>query len=423
MTSATSASSGTPHEPIRPTTIPDQGRSQRSRYGLVLAGILIVLACVAAGGWYLYRASALRAIPSQIMAAERLLNAGKFVDARNKVQQVLWWQPRQSEALSIQGRCLLGEDSVDLATQVLSSIPEDSPGYEKGGQALATAYLKRGELELAEIAMRRYLDRIPTEDTVRDELRWLYFNQFRTRELLGLLEEKLQLTEPGPTSLPTLADLLDSEYRQQVPFEGKQYLAGIEQRKPGQGLVNLALGYADWRMGEESAARSHFQTALAAHPDHPQVRFTICTFLIEQGQFAEATSVLTRIPVPDHDDRYWALQSQLAEQAKDASLALKHLDRAIQLHGMDQVYAFRRVTLLRELGRDQGAPEAAKLAHELLKADRELADVVEVRAHYRPTKAVAARIAALCEQLGKTVQAKYWRLISETLPANRKTKR
>ena len=424
MSSATSVSSEIPQEPSRPTGVPTDARSQRFRYGLIAAGSLVLLAGIFTGCWYLYRTYALRAIPLQIIAAERLLSAGKFVEARNQLKPVFWWRPQHLEALSIQGRCLLGEDHVDAATSILLSIPEDSPVYKKGAQALVMAYLQRGDLDRAETAMRRFLDRYPAEDTIRDELRWLYYNQFRTRDVVALLEEKLQLAEAGPTTLPTLADLLDCEYRPLVPFEGVKYLELTNETRPRQGMVNLALGYAHWQMGQEQRARGPFYWSLAVLPDHPHVRCVVSTFLIEQGQFENAKAVLTRLPVPESDDRYWALQSQLAEHAKDFSLALKHLDRAIELRGKDQRYAARRVNLLRELGRDQTeVAQAVKLAHELLKADRELADLVAAGAHHQATRAVAERIATLCEQMGKKVQAKYWRLIRESLPANRKPAR
>ncbi|MDB5334731.1 MAG: Tetratricopeptide repeat protein [Planctomycetaceae bacterium] len=424
MTSATSASSEIPQEPSRLTSVPTDSRSQRFRYRLIAAVSLVLLAGVVAGGWYLYRASALRAIPSQIMAAERLLGAGKFVEARKKLKPVFWWRPRQMEARSIQGRCLLGEDNVDDAAPILLSIPEDSPVHKKGAQALIMAYLQRGEVDHAETAMRRFLDRYPVEDTIRYELRWLYYNQFRTRDVVALLEEKLQLAEAGTTTLPTLADLLDCEYRQLVPFEGVKYLEVINTTLPRQGLINLALGYAHWQMGDALRARGPFHLALAVLPDHPHVRCVVSAFLIEQGQFENAKAVLTRLPIPETDDRYWALQSQLAEHAKDVSLALKYLDRAIELRGQDLRCAARRVNLLRELGRDKTeVAQAVKLAHELLKADRELADLVAAGAHHQATRADAERIATLCEQLGKRVQAKYWRLIRESLPANREPAR
>jgi tetratricopeptide (TPR) repeat protein len=383
---------------------------------------LVVLAGIGAGGWGLYRAACQRAIPSQIMAAERLLNAGKFAAASEKAANVLWWDPQQPEALSVSGRCLLGEGQADQASTVLAKVPVDSAAFEKSGHSLATAYLKSGELEQAELTLRRYLDRFPADEAARDELRWLYFNQFRTRDLINLLEEKLKLATGALGQLTTLADLLDSEFRQQVPFEGAGYLSQIDELKPGQGMVNLALGYAQWRMGNVPAARQRLQTALATHPDHPQVRFVVTAFLIEQGQLADAQAILTRPPIPETDDRYWSLRSQLAEQEKNATAALEYLDRAVQLHGNDQRYAGRRVTLLRELGRDQEVAPAAKVAHELLQADRELADLVEARAHYQPTRPLAVRIATLCQQLGKSLQARYWQALAPQLPEGKATR-
>ncbi len=59
--------------------------------------------------------------------------------------------------------------------------------------------------------------------------------------------------------------------------------------------------------------------------------------------------------------------------------------------------------------------QASRIAHELLKVDRELADIVESLAHHQPSRGVARRLAELCDKAGKPLQAASWRLIAGQL--------
>lgn len=392
---------------------PPPGHARQRRSWRWLIG-LVLLAVVVAGGWFAYRASVLQSAPKLILAADRLLGAGKFDAARSQVSAILSFAPDQPDALSVIGRCLFEEGKPDEAIPILARVPSDSAAFEKAGFPLASAYLQTADLERGEAELRRYLKRYPAADAAREELRWLCFNQFRPRETVALLEERLAL---NPGSHQVLADLLDSEYRQQVPFEGVQYLEQIEQKKPGQGSVGLALGYAYWRTGRVEQARPMLRTALTARPNDSHTRFVVAAFLIEQGQLAEAEEILSHSPIPDDDDRYWSLRSQISEQKNDAAASLAHLDQAIRRHGTAHRYATRRASLLRKLARGRPEIEAASsAAYELLKVDRELADIVESLAHHHPTRSSAQRLAVLCGKVGKARQAAGWRMLAEQLP-------
>lgn len=388
--------------------------TQRPRSGRLVkwsCALAITIACLL-GGWKLYSDSLLRSLPSSIAAAELSLRAGKTAVAKDQIESVLLYAPQNPEARSILGRCLLDQKRPAEAIQEFGMIPADSSAFEKAGFALATAYLQIGDLELAETTLRKYLDRFPESDSAREELRWLYFNQFRTRDVILLLEQKLSLVPGDPK---TLADLLDSEYRPQVPFEGAAYLEQIERQHPGQGPVCLALGFAHWRMGHVEPARGLFEKALAARPDDPASRFIFASFLIEQGQLKEAERILDRPPVPETDDRYWAVRSQISEQRNDSEAALSQLDQAIKRQGLDHQSATRRANLLRRLGRGAEAEIASRKAYELLKIDRQFADIVESHVQHHPARNDALKIASLYAQVGKELEAKQWQMLGERL--------
>lgn len=400
-----------------PPPTPPGDRSPEMRRGLsrrlwLWPLILVLLGGIGGGIWGGYRSSVLRSIPTQIALAELSLRSGKCDVARSQVSAILYFRPDHPDAVSILGRCLLQEKKPDEAIPILARIPEASPAFEKAGSAWANACLQSGDVEQAETVLRRYLERFPAAETTREELRWLCFNQFRTRDVAQILIDRLR-QEPGDPK--TLADLIDCEYRQQVPYEGAAYLEQVNRLKPGQGTVSVALGFAKWRMGQIDEARALFRTALVARPEDPHVRFTVTEFLIEQGQLADAEKILDGSPIPG-DDRYWSLRSQLAEQKNETATALVHLDKAVELHGNDYRYASRRANLLRKLKRGMEVEAASNTAFQLQRIDRAFADLVEAQTHHHPTKTDALKIADLYQQTGRKLLSENWRTLAEQLP-------
>jgi thioredoxin-like negative regulator of GroEL len=396
------------------TTASDvEPRRRWTRYVVVCLCLGALLVGSATGVWQWYRRSVIRSLPLRIAQAELLLRSGKTAQAKNSVATILQFVPDDFDARSVLGRCLIDEGNTDEGIHELAAIPPDSSAFLKSGFVLATAYLQTSDLEHAESVLKSYLERLPESEEAREELQWLCFNQFRPREVVQLLQDKLPLVPGDPK---TLAGLLDSEYRQQVPFEGADYLAQVDRTKPGQSAILLALGYAKWRMGQVEAARPLFQQALAARPDDPHTRLLASSFLLEQGDLGGAEQILDRGPVLSNDDRYWALKSQISEQKNLPAVALTQLEQAIQRHPYDHRYASRRASLLRKLGRGNDAESASRTAFDLLTIDRQFADIVESRIHQQPTKGDAIRFSKLYEQVGKKLEAQHWRILADRLP-------
>lgn len=145
----------------------------------------------------------------------------------------------------------------------------------------------------AERTLRGVLDRYPDSARSREELRWLYFNQFRQGELDRLLEDGLRVR---PRDYALAVALLMSEFRPQNPREVLTSWVTAVQKQPDQARVQATLGYCYARVGEITSAETALQTAMDLAPTDPLVRLRVIEFLVDQGEWETAQELLDAVP-------------------------------------------------------------------------------------------------------------------------------
>ncbi|MBI1348477.1 tetratricopeptide repeat protein [bacterium] len=285
--------------------------------------------------------------------------------------------------------------------------------------AQALAALDAGELAAAEEQLLGYLQEHPESQVAHDELRWLYFNQFRLRDVERLAREGV---EEHPGEHAYLMHALMTEFRPPVPQEGLPYLEGIEQQYPGQWRVLVALGYAHWQIGHLDRARENFNAALELAPSNLETRLTVAEFLLEQTQFSTVKDLLAPWGTPlapvspcEQNDRWWAIQAQLAMSQKDWAVALGCLQHAQKLRSWDIAYVQQIGAIFQQMGRAEEAAAAFKSAHELEENQMALNELVLSGAVTTPTPAVCEEVAQRCEFRGQTWLAKGWRTLGKRL--------
>ncbi|OHB84864.1 MAG: hypothetical protein A2V98_16630 [Planctomycetes bacterium RBG_16_64_12] len=362
-----------------------------------------------------------------IAAAQRLLSEGQPAAARRSLGWLLWFQPNHADALMLLGNCLQAEQEFDAAAEAFSGVPIDSPRHEEASFSQAVAYLHQARIEAAEDAMVRHLRRYPTggkhssSQAVHEELRWLYFNLFRPRELEQFLTASLK-RHPGDFSL--LFHLLYSEFRPPIAQEALGYLKPINQRQPGQPSVLLALGYCSWKLGDAKTAWQQIEAALELRPEHLETRLVAAEVLLEQDQLDAAEALLSRPEDASsslgeqfqQDDRWWWLRSKLAQLRGDDALALGYLEEATALRPSELRYVHRRGVLLQAMGKTEEAAQAFAGAKQLEQCESRLATIVLSNELERPTVDLCLDVADLCEKRGRKLQAAGWRHVAQQLP-------
>jgi tetratricopeptide (TPR) repeat protein len=283
------------------------------------------------------------------------------------------------------------------------------------------ANLADGRLDTAEVRLRRYLESHPDSEQAAEELRWLYFNQLRTRDVEEFLAAQLQRF---PDHYWLLAELLTTEFRKQLPREGLKYLQEVNERHPGQAPVLLALGYCYWQIGELDQAHPALQAALELRPHHPATRLLIAEYLLEQNETDAASALLgqprdglSASDEPDlsQDDRWWSLRSVLAERRGEWDEAERHIARAIELRPGELKYLQRQGLLWQRLGRPEESARVLQQANRLEAVHSELSEIVLRGRHEEPSPEFCRHLGALCEQLHQPLAAAGWRRAAESL--------
>ena len=280
----------------------------------------------------------------------------------------------------------------------------------------ALQWLKEGQLEAAEQVLEAYLSEHPASVTANDELRWLYFNEFRSRDVERVVRQSLQ-QHPGRHEF--LMHALMTQFRPPLPQEGIGYLEKAQREHPNQQPVLTALGYGYWQLGRLDEARKSLNAALAVAPLDSETRLIAAEFLMEQNQPQEAGKLLKSAtnssPNLKADDRWWWLNSRLSEGENDFAHALRQIDQALKLRPFEIKYVHRRGMILQRLGRGEDAAAAFRRANDLEAKQMKLTEIVLSGELMEPTPALCEEIAALCKFRGQTLQADGWRLLSERL--------
>lgn len=278
---------------------------------------------------------------------------------------------------------------------------------------LAKQCLSDFRVDDAERVLLEILASHPESVRARDELRWMYFNQFRSRELERLLEDGLRVR---PHDFSLAVDLLMSEFRPQNPREVLGYWERAASRQREQPRVLATLGYCYARVGENEQAARALQSAVDLCSSDTLVRIRAAEFLIDQGEWSSA-DLLVNWPTAgkanlSNDEIYWDEvlwnQSLVKESQGEFDAALERIELALDRQPSELRYVQRRGKLLQLLGRSDEAADCFARANRLESYIGRLTDIVLSGDLENPTRELCGEIAEICRQRGKMIQAETW---------------
>ncbi len=413
---------------------PTDPRIRHLRVWCISVAAIVLVAVVAyfVFGWRVRVGAA-----DRVALARKMLAEGHHAAARDSLGWLLRFEPTHDEALLLAARCHQFEGDLAKATDLLGRIPSDSIWHKTAGVERFMALLQDDQLQAAEIAMHAHLARYPDSEEANDELRWLYFNQFRSREIERLIQQQLKRL-PGRFSV--LRHSLLTEFRKPVPREGVGYLESVERHRRGQLGVARALGYCYWQLGNLEKSKVFIDAAWRADPTNIETRIIAAEILIERNQLDAAADLLsvasssTNSNLPESaaasdggraggdidvfpDDRVYWLLSQIAERRGQHEQAMSLLSQAMKLRPLELKYVHRHGMLLRRAGRHDESAARLRLANQLESCQTRLTEIVLSGAPDRPTAKLCRELAELCEVRGRQLEARGWRSIAQRLTA------
>ena len=384
---------------------------------LWMAGAVALIVLLSYAGFLIW---ARVAFHNAITRAQGLLSHGNPAEARRSLDRALWFDPDSADALILLGNCLQAEGAFDGAAEAFSRVPVDSSRHEEASLSEAFAYLHHLRFDEGEEALVRHLEQYPPgpkhphSEAAREELKWVYFNQLRRRELEQMLQTSLA-RQPGSRALRL--DLLNIEFRRQLAQEGIGHLKSVNEKQPGQPGILLALGYCHWKLGDVQAGWQQVRAAMDLRPEHLETRLVAAEILLAQNQLDSAEALLALRDGESSalkerfqkDDRWWWLRSKLAVLLKDDQLALEYVERALALRPFELEYVYHRGMLLQALGKTDEAAKTLTEAKQLETGESRLNEIVRSGVLDSPTAETCLEVADLCEKRGRKLQAGLWR--------------
>lgn len=366
---------------------------------------------------FVWRWQVLADASQTISEARELLALRQPAAARDRVKRLLWWCPRAPAALLVVADSWLVQGEYAKAAQTFSQVPEAADEHQIASYREALAWLADARLDRAEAAFRRHFRHYEGPDAARRDYGRLLFETFQTRELETLLEGFL---EQSPLDAWTLSSLLTSEFRPQPASDGLRFLDSINQRQPGQSIVERGLAYCFWQTGDLAQARQWFITSFNNDPQDLECRLMAAQFLIELNELDCAETLLETNDAALReslatDDRWWAVRSQLAQTRGDFGRAQELIKEAIRRRPNELEYMQRAAMLHEALGHYRGGEKAYLTAGRLERCRTRLLQLIADGKVERPTAESCAEVAEQCRQRGRQRQAEGWRRLGERL--------
>ncbi len=256
---------------------------------IIIIGILSVAGIVWIAN-YCISLNARGSVGETLRQAELLLVKQQPDQAIEKLNWLLNYDPANTKAAYLLGQCYYSQKDY---LQSLKHFREVSSNSELYGEALLSVVkccMQVAKMELAEETLKKYLVMHPDSIPARTELQWLYFNQFRLRELQILLDEGIDQAE---NPYPFLYHLLYMEIKPPIAQESIGLLKRINAAEPGQASILLALGYSYWKLGKIDQAKTLIEESRAIDPDRIESILVAADFYLESGELEKSQAIFT----------------------------------------------------------------------------------------------------------------------------------
>lgn len=332
--------------------------------------------------------------PRGLIARNRIaalrVNQGQIAPARKLIDEVLSKSPRDTDALILRAQIELQTNDPSGAIGDLRAVLRDQPGSVLLQRALAKAYMRKGEVALAEEVLRTAVQALPDDVPTRVELAEHLIQSGHADQASTLLAEGVRRT---PRSEPLRAALVKSYLAKRDLPAARQAAEELKVSHADSPLGPYLAGLVAFQQGHLDESLKELEHALALKPD--SIEPLIALVQVDHARGKPAAALARVQAAVAHAPANAQINNLLGEvylSAKDFRNALPAFNRASSLNpGWWVPYRNLAVT-------HQGLaepPEAIKSYESALKAaPLEASLVVEAASYLEKQRRIEAAIAA-----------------------------
>ncbi len=180
------------------------------------------------------------------------------------IETILKQNPRDNDALLIRAELALARGQALAAVTDLRAVAHDQPNSLPVQRTLARAYLRAGDITLAEETLRAALARVPSDAALQLELARVLTRSRRLDQAIPLLSE---LVREHPDDLTALESLFDAQLAQQNFAAAKLVAQRLQADQPKLPVGSFMEGTLELTQKHLDAARVAYERAAALAPD------------------------------------------------------------------------------------------------------------------------------------------------------------
>ena len=262
-------------------------RWTRKRFGLVIGTLLVAVAAAAIGYVVVIPDS-----EDTIKLAEQfLVEQEDPVRAEKLVRKLLFFEPKNGEALVLLGIALNRQERFEEAIQVFEQVPESSESAVDAAYALSACQMLIGRYQDAESVLESLIAEHPDYDAAREMLRKLFVKTFRSKDAERLILERFRRR---PAQLNYLPECLRASVAFPLTLGTELELAEFNDSYPGQAVLVAALAQEHRLNGDTSKADELFRESIEL-PDAPLINIArAAEFWTETGNWEMAQRAIDR---------------------------------------------------------------------------------------------------------------------------------
>lgn len=262
--------------------------------------------------------------PQGLLARDSLarlrLQAKDAAGASVLIAVVLKENPRDNTALILRSGIESNSGDFVAAIADLRAVLKDQPNALPVMSALAQAYVRNGEPELAEDVLRNAVQFAPGNVQARLQLAQTLLADNKADQA-GLIFE--QLARENPTNVVIAEGLFRAEAQQKQADKARATALAIEKAQPKMGLGFFLAGMVDESQNRIDAAEQEYRQALMLDPDAGEPASGLMRLYMSQKQPDQAMQVVqTQIAHSPHNGVARVLRGELLESEGQLDAAI-----------------------------------------------------------------------------------------------------